>query len=196
MVSGFTPKQCHGKSRSLIMGLSFAVVLGTSQAVNAQHAATPRQLPALLTTLPPLPVIDSIPIQGEEMTAVRVVVRLSQRRVYVYRGDQVLAKYPIAIGKRGWETPTGRFQVLSKEKNPVFKNFRTGQLIYPGPDNPLGSRWIGIWTDGKTQIGFHGTNQEELLGQAVSHGCIRMRNRDVTTMFEQVPIGTAVMVEP
>ncbi|MBW4470669.1 MAG: L,D-transpeptidase [Stenomitos rutilans HA7619-LM2] len=130
------------------------------------------------------------------MTAVRVVVRLSQRRVYVYRGDQVLAKYPIAIGKRGWETPTGRFQVLSKEKNPVFKNFRTGQLIYPGPDNPLGSRWIGIWTDGKTQIGFHGTNQEELLGQAVSHGCIRMRNRDVTTMFEQVPIGTAVMVEP
>lgn len=108
----------------------------------------------------------------------------------------MLAKYLIAIGKQGWETPTGSFQVLSKEKNPVFKSFRTGRLIYPGPDNPLGVRWIGIWTDGKTQIGFHGTNQEELLGQAVSHGCIRMRNRDVTAMFEQVHLGTTVMVEP
>lgn len=148
----------------------------------------------MLTILPPLPALADL-TQADAVT-VHLVVRLSQRRVYLYRGDRLLAKYPVAIGKHGWETPTGSFQVLSKEQNPVFKSFRTGQLIYPGPENPLGVRWIGIWTDGKTQLGFHGTNQEELLGQAVSHGCIRMRNRDVTVMFDQVSLGTTVVVEP
>ncbi|MBW4582651.1 MAG: L,D-transpeptidase [Tildeniella nuda ZEHNDER 1965/U140] len=148
----------------------------------------------MLTNLPPLP--NSPAAASDAALTVRVVVKLSQRRVYLYRGDRAWAKYPIAIGKRGWETPTGSFRVLSKEKNPVFKSFRTGKLIYPGPNNPLGVRWIGIWTDGKTQLGFHGTNQEELLGQAVSHGCIRMRNQDVTAMFDQVHLGTTVVVEP
>ncbi|PSB32213.1 L,D-transpeptidase [Stenomitos frigidus ULC18] len=150
----------------------------------------------MLTILPPLPTFEHAITPENAAIAVRLVVKLSQRRVYLYQGDRLLAKYTLAIGKQGWETPTGIFQVLSKEKNPVFKSFRTGQLIEPGPDNPLGVRWIGIWTDGKTQIGFHGTNQEELLGQAVSHGCLRMRNRDVTAMFDQVSLGTIVSVEP
>ncbi|MBW4695730.1 MAG: L,D-transpeptidase [Lyngbya sp. HA4199-MV5] len=190
-------------TRSLTLALGFALLFGTQPAYGQRAALTPAptHLPAALTILPPLPSLDSLPTQPEasqpEATlSVRVVVKLSQRRVYLYQGDRVLAKYLIAIGKQGWETPTGNFQVLSKEKNPVFKSFRTGRLIYPGPDNPLGVRWIGIWTDGKTQIGFHGTNQEEFLGQAVSHGCIRMRNRDVTAMFEQIHLGTVVRVEP
>jgi len=71
-----------------------------------------------------------------------------------------------------------------------------GQLLYPEPDNPLGVRWLGLWTAGKTPIGSHGTNQEELLGQAVSHCRLRMRNQDVTTMLDQVSMGTTVVVEP
>lgn len=198
MVSRLIVKQHSGTTRSLTLALGVALFLGTQPAHGQPVALTPtsKPLPAALIVLPPLPDLDSLITQPEASLSVRVVVKLSQRRVYLYRGDRVLAKYLIAIGKQGWETPTGSFQVLSKEKNPVFKSFRTGRLIYPGPDNPLGVRWIGIWTDGKTQIGFHGTNQEELLGQAVSHGCIRMRNRDVTAMFEQVHLGTTVMVEP
>lgn len=182
---------------SLILGLSLVAFLSTSQTAKGQVAppAMP-PLPVMLTILPPLPALEPDLTQAEATLTVHLVVKLGQRRVYLYRGDRLLAKYPIAIGKRGWETPTGSFQVLSKEKNPVFKSFRTGQLIYPGSDNPLGVRWIGIWTDGKTQLGFHGTNQEELLGQAVSHGCIRMRNQDVTAMFDQVNLGTTVVVEP
>ena len=177
------------RSRLVIAGAA-ALLLGQGAARGQASAITLLPPPALLTILPPLPALSST-----QADAVRLVVKLGQRRVYVYRGEQVLAKYRIAIGKRGWETPTGSFQVLSKEKNPVFKSFRTGKLIKPGPDNPLGVRWIGIWTDGKTQLGFHGTNQEELLGQAVSHGCIRMRNRDVTAMFDLVSLGTEVIVE-
>ncbi|XHX76772.1 MAG: L,D-transpeptidase [Stenomitos frigidus ULC029] len=180
------------RSRLVLAGAT-ALLLSQGAARVQAIATIPLPLPAVLTTLPPLPALHSTP--ADAALAVRLVVKLSQRQVYVYRGEQVLAKYRIAIGKRGWETPTGSFKVLSKEKNPVFKSFRTGKLIKPGPDNPLGVRWIGIWTDGKTQLGFHGTNQEELLGQAVSHGCIRMRNRDVTAMFDLVSLGTEVVVE-
>ncbi|WP_245939755.1 L,D-transpeptidase [Stenomitos frigidus] len=184
--------------RSLVLGLSLlTLLLGSSQPATGQEAASESQSsPFMLTILPPLPTFEHAITPENAAIAVRLVVKLSQRRVYLYQGDRLLAKYTLAIGKQGWETPTGIFQVLSKEKNPVFKSFRTGQLIEPGPDNPLGVRWIGIWTDGKTQIGFHGTNQEELLGQAVSHGCLRMRNRDVTAMFDQVSLGTIVSVEP
>jgi len=125
-----------------------------------------------------------------------LVVRRSYSRVYVYRGGTLQASYAIAVGKPGWETPTGTYRVFSKEVNPVFKSFRSGQEIPPGPDNPLGVRWIGIWTDGHTQLGFHGTNEEELIGQAVSHGCIRMLNRDVADLYNQVDVGTVVTVLP
>ncbi len=127
---------------------------------------------------------------------IHLVVRLKARRVFVYQGDKVLKSFPVAIGKAGWETPKGSFKVFSMEVDPIFKSFKTGEYIYPGPNNPLGPRWIGIWTDGKTQLGFHGTNQPKLIGRAVSHGCIRMKNEDVMKLYEKVKIGTLVKVEP
>ncbi|MGG6268128.1 L,D-transpeptidase [Leptolyngbya sp. AN03gr2] len=136
-----------------------------------------------------------ITLSQPQTNQIRLVVRPKARRVFVYEGNVIIANYAIAVGKKGWETPPGEYQVFSKEVNPVFKNFRTGKIIQPGPNNPLGVRWIGFWTDGKTQLGFHGTNEPELIGQAVSHGCIRMRNKDVVALFEKVSIGTPVIVE-
>lgn len=136
-----------------------------------------------------------IQLSEPQESALRVVVRTKARRVYVYEGKVIVASYAIAVGKAGWETPPGKYEIFSKEVNPVFKSFKTGKTIQPGRDNPLGVRWIGFWTDGKTQLGFHGTNQPELIGQAVSHGCIRMRNKDVVALFEKVAIGTPVIVE-
>ncbi|NDJ17839.1 L,D-transpeptidase [Myxacorys almedinensis] len=147
----------------------------------------------LLKTSPPASPPSKV---NDQTQAVRVVVKLKKRRVYVYEGDTEIASYPVAVGKAGWETPTGEHQVINKQVNPTFISFKTGKKIPPGYDNPLGVRWIGIWTDGDTQIGFHGTNQPELLGQAVSHGCLRMWNKDVTALFERVAIGTPVSVQP
>jgi L,D-transpeptidase ErfK/SrfK len=127
---------------------------------------------------------------------IRLIVKRNQHRVYVYQGEQLLTSYRIAVGKKGWETPLGTFHVFNMETNPTFKSFKTGKIIPPGADNPLGLRWIGIWTDGKTQLGFHGTDQEELVGKAVSHGCMRMYNKDVVALYEFVKIGTLVTVEP
>lgn len=126
----------------------------------------------------------------------KLVVDLSDRRVYLYKQQTVIAKYNIAIGQDGWETPSGSFQVLEMQQKPVWIHPITGEAVPPGPDNPLGDRWIGFWIDGNTHIGFHGTNQEELIGMAVSHGCIRMRNQDIDKLYEQVKLGTPVTVQP
>jgi lipoprotein-anchoring transpeptidase ErfK/SrfK len=81
-------------------------------------------------------------------------------------------------------------------RNPVWKSPWTGKVSTPGPNSPLGERWIGFWSDGKNSIGFHGTPAENSLGSAASHGCVRMRNRDVKVLFDLVRMGTPVIVQP
>ncbi|WP_341526942.1 L,D-transpeptidase [Nostoc sp. UHCC 0302] len=124
----------------------------------------------------------------------QVVVDLSDRRAYVYAKDEVIASYPLAIGKKGWETPTGNFQVRRMQHHPIWRHPITGKIFDAGTDSPLGDRWIGFWTDGRNEIGFHGTPDTELIGTAVSHGCLRMRNPDVRLLYEQVSLGTPVVV--
>ncbi|MBH8573630.1 L,D-transpeptidase [Nostocaceae cyanobacterium CENA369] len=124
----------------------------------------------------------------------QVVVDLSDRRAYVYARDEVIASYPIAVGKKGWETPTGSFQIQHMQHDPIWRHPITGKVFPAGADSPLGERWIGFWSDGRNQIGFHGTPNTEVMGAAVSHGCLRMRNPDVRLLYEQVKLGTTVMV--
>lgn len=124
----------------------------------------------------------------------QVVVDLSDRRTYVYAGDEVIASYPIAVGKKGWETPTGSFQVIHMRHYPIWRHPITGKVFKAGTDSPLGDRWIGFWSDGRNEIGFHGTPDIDLVGTAVSHGCLRMRNSDVRLLYEQVSLGTTVLV--
>lgn len=126
----------------------------------------------------------------------KLVIKLNQRRVYLYQNQQLKTSYPIAVGREGWETPVGQYQVIEMISQPAWEHPFTGEIIPPGPDNPLGERWIGFWTDGKNYIGFHGTPNTETVGQAASHGCIRMFNQDVLALFEKVNIGTPVIVEP
>lgn len=139
-------------------------------------------------------VAEAKSVQGLESNRTQVVVDLSDRRVYVYQYDQVIASYPIAVGKKGWETPTGTFQVIHKEHHPIWKHPITGQVFEAGTNSPLGDRWIGFWSDGRNEIGFHGTPNTDLVGAAVSHGCLRMRNSDVRMLYDQVNLTTPVLV--
>ncbi len=127
---------------------------------------------------------------------IRVVLRLGERRVYLYEGDEEIASYPVAVGKPGWETPTGNFEVIQLVENPQWQNPWTGEVKEAGPNTALGLRWIGFWTDGKDAIGFHGTPTVDTIGYAASHGCVRMRNEHVVALFEKVQMGTPVVVEP
>jgi len=137
-------------------------------------------------------------------TPTRLLLRLSERRLYLVHHDAKtpVESFPIAVGKKGWETPVGRFHVEEMVVHPEFLKLdpamptRVLKRIPPGPDNPLGQRWIGFAHGEGWTVGIHGTPRPELLGQAVSHGCIRMRNEDVVRIYDRVQLGTAVTVEP
>jgi lipoprotein-anchoring transpeptidase ErfK/SrfK len=129
---------------------------------------------------------------------------LSERRLYLMDDGLPprVESFPIAIGRKGRDTPTGRFRIEDKIERPDYEKIdpidrsRVLKRIPPGPENPLGERWMTfVQGDGWT-IGIHGTPQPELLGQAVSGGCIRMRNADVIRVYDRVHVGTTVIVEP
>jgi lipoprotein-anchoring transpeptidase ErfK/SrfK len=129
-------------------------------------------------------------------SSTELVVDLSDRQVYLYKQGKMQAMYAIGVGQPGWETPVGRFQVTHMEVNPTWQHPITRQAIPPGPDNPLGSRWIGFWNTGEYEIGFHGTNQPETVGGAVSHGCLRMYDADIKKLYPEIKLGTVVVVRP
>jgi lipoprotein-anchoring transpeptidase ErfK/SrfK len=196
----------------LLAGQGQAMATSSPQAKSIPVVATNSELMELMEgepTLPPLgqpseflpegKIIPEVP-QAETIapqeTQTRIVLSLSDRRVYLYDGDKVQASYPVAVGKPGWETPTGEFSVLDKALNPVWENPWTGETIQPGPDSPLGPAIIVFQLDEEGMYAFHGTSNEELIGQAVSHGCVRMRNEDILAMYEQVDLRTPVEVIP
>lgn len=163
-----------------------------------QSDPTPTAIPpvkplAPYAALPDLPPIQ--PIFPEPAEEVRLVLKLRERRVYVYQGDKLKTSYPVAVGRSGWETPTGEFQVMSMLENPGWTNPFTREVVPPGPNNPLGERWIAFWTDGNNYVGFHGTPNRESIGRAASHGCVRMYNEHVRELYEMVTPGTPVIVQ-
>jgi lipoprotein-anchoring transpeptidase ErfK/SrfK len=125
----------------------------------------------------------------------RLEVNLSKRQVVAFIGTQKLKTYQIGVGKKGWETPTGNFKVKQLIENPAWKNPFTGDVIAAGDrDNPLGKHWIGFWTNGKEWSGFHGTSQLNSVGQASSHGCLRMKPEEIKELFPQISLNTIVKV--
>ena len=152
---------------------------------------------AAMQTRAYIPSLELPPIQPvwPESRDTRLVLKLGERRVYVYQGSQVETSFPVAVGKPGWETPVGTYEVISMLQNPGWVSPFTGEQIPPGPNNPLGERWIGFWTDGQNFIGFHGTPTRNSVGQAASHGCVRMFNEDILQLYELVDVGTTVVVE-
>jgi lipoprotein-anchoring transpeptidase ErfK/SrfK len=109
-----------------------------------------------------------------------------------------LAKeYTIAVGAVGFDTPAGLYHIQNKAVNPSWSvpdadwtGGLAGQVIPPGPDNPLKARWMGIF-DG---AGIHGTDDVGSLGSAASHGCVRMSVPDVVELYDHVDVGTPTYI--
>ncbi|NDJ16758.1 L,D-transpeptidase family protein [Myxacorys almedinensis A] len=148
-------------------------------------------LPSVFTSTRSQPIASPIPTSDSKL-----VVDLSDRKVYFYKNEILKKSYPVAIGQEGWETPTGSFKVFQKYENPVWQHPITGEVIPPGDRNPLGKWWLGFHNHSNLLIGFHGTPHESLLGEAVSHGCLRMRNADIETLAQHIELGTLVIVRP
>ncbi len=109
-----------------------------------------------------------------------------------------LAKtYTIAVGQAGLETPAGEYTISDKQVNPSWHvpnsdwaGDLAGQVIPPGPDDPLKARWMGFYAG----AGIHGTDDLASLGTAASHGCVRMSIPDVEELYDQVPLGTPIYI--
>ena len=158
------------------------------------HAPTPA--PSVASPKTPIVVKPAEPPWGDRAFDTRLTVDLSDRVVYLHRDNRLIASYRVAIGQPKWETPVGTFRIRQMVKNPTWKHPLTDEIFPPGDANPLGDRWLGFAADEQMKLGFHGTKDETLIGQAVSHGCLRMKNSEVRMLFDQVSIGTEVIVRP
>lgn len=122
-----------------------------------------------------------------------IVINIPAFRLYLYRDDQLLKSYPIGIGSALNPTLLGETEIINKVQDPTYYPpdwYLKGLTpIPPGPDNPVGTFWLGLGFKG---YGIHGTNQPETIGTAASAGCIRMYNEDVEELARLVSIGTKV----
>jgi hypothetical protein len=120
----------------------------------------------------------------------KVLVSLKDRRLAVLEDGRVLRTFSVGVGAAVSPSPEGRFEIVSRVANPTY--YHPGRVIPAGTDNPIGPRWIGLDQKG---YGIHGTNQPRSVGRAESHGCIRLRNRDVVKLFELVRVGDTVEIQ-
>ena len=127
-----------------------------------------------------------------------IVIHRGMNRLFLYRGMRFWRVFPVATGQHQYPTPLGRFRIVVKWRNPWWYPPATpwaqGQKpIPPGPNNPLGTRWMGLSAPG---VGIHGTPSDGSIGYSVSHGCIRMHIPEAEWLFNHVDIGTTVFIVP
>jgi hypothetical protein len=125
-----------------------------------------------------------------------IVIRRRSNQLFLYRGMRYWRHFAVATGQRQYPTPLGRFTIVVKWRNPWWyppnSPWAQGQKpIPPGPDNPLGTRWLGLSAPG---VGIHGTPSDASIGYSVSHGCIRMHIPQAEWLFNHVDVGTTVFI--
>jgi lipoprotein-anchoring transpeptidase ErfK/SrfK len=126
--------------------------------------------------------------QGSNAGEMRLEVNLAARELHVYRDGQQVATHPVAVGSSEWPTPTGEWTIGQVVWNPRWippdeEWAEDEEEVEPGdPDNPLGRAQLVY----RAPNSIHGTNAPESLGQAVSHGSIRVSNEVAQQLARQV----------
>ena len=127
-------------------------------------------------------------------TRFKIVVNLSQRKLTVWGAGQVKATFTVGVGGHVdgmyLPTPTGFFYVVEK-------------LRSPDPSGPYGPMALGTsafqprlsYWPGGGEVGIHGTNEDYSVGKAITHGCIRLHNKDIVKLCNMVPAGSPVIIE-
>ncbi|OGD72122.1 MAG: hypothetical protein A2Y64_09325 [Candidatus Coatesbacteria bacterium RBG_13_66_14] len=118
-----------------------------------------------------------------------VYVDISECRATLFVDGAAVKTWPVAVGGPSSPTPPGVYEIVRLKEDPTWS--WEGRSYPPDdPENGLGSRWIGI--DLPT-YGMHGTNEPDLIGTAVSHGCVRSLNSDVEEVFGYLSLGDTVI---
>jgi lipoprotein-anchoring transpeptidase ErfK/SrfK len=118
--------------------------------------------------------------------ATRILINIDKRRMQVLRGNNVLYSTTVAVGRPGMETPTGNYyvQVRFHPDDSFLGVFAFETSAYSK---------LSEWPGGGV-VGIHGTSAPQLLGQAVSHGCVRMSNQAALALKRLVPLGTPITI--
>lgn len=160
----------------------------------AGRVATNRNQTFIFLVLLALTLSSSLAAQTEKPAASHsvgrtVVVSIPDRKLAVIENGNVIATFSVAVGAQATPSPSGQFQIVNRVSNPNY--YRPGAVIPSGKDNPVGTRWVGLSQKG---YGIHGTNARKSVGHAASHGCIRLRNRDMELLFAMLQVGDAVEI--
>ena len=147
-------------------------------------------------------VVDVGPDGAAPAKAAWLAIDKSERILYVLGADdKVVASFPVSIGGPLDPLPIGRMKIVNEVKNPSFtydpallKTAKAGTSkteIAPGPNNPVGTMWLGL---SKPHWGIHGTPQPERLGRAETNGCVHLTNWDAQRLSTLVKAGFVVDV--
>ncbi|AWL11908.1 putative L,D-transpeptidase ErfK/SrfK [Saliniradius amylolyticus] len=132
-----------------------------------------------------------------------IVVNLAEFRLYHFLGNGKVMTAPVGIGRQGWETPTGETLVTGKNTDPWWRvpdsiraqaeaeGRELPEFVRPGPDNPLGKHVVTLNWPGYL---FHGTNKDYGVGTRISHGCLRLYDKDIADLYQNVTVGTPVRI--
>jgi lipoprotein-anchoring transpeptidase ErfK/SrfK len=124
-----------------------------------------------------------------------IIIERSRYRLTLWRAGK-RRTFGIAVGQPSFPTPSGTFQIVTKQRNPTWfppdSPWAAGLgPVPPGVDNPLGTRWMGT---SAPAIGIHGTPISSSIGTAASHGCIRMHIGDAEYLYDQIEVGSPVRI--
>jgi len=154
----------------------------------------------------PNPADEELPLQFRRQVVLyrsseapgTIIVHTSERFLYIVQPNGRALRYGIGVGREGFQWQ-GLLRITRKqewpdwtppsemiERQPYLPRFMAG-----GPGNPMGARALYL---GETVYRIHGTNQPKTIGSAVSSGCFRLVNGDVTDLYDRIPVGTKVIV--
>lgn len=138
-----------------------------------------------------------------------LVLNLPEMRLYYFpkpgRGETpVVITHPVSVGRMDWETPLGKTSIINKQIDPEWRppqslkdeaiaegNDPLPDVVKAGPDNPLGRYAMRLGIPGYL---IHSTNKPYGVGMRVTHGCLRMYPEDIEKLFEDIPVGTPVLL--
>jgi lipoprotein-anchoring transpeptidase ErfK/SrfK len=126
-----------------------------------------------------------------------IIIFRESKRLSLFDGTQPVSSYGIATGTDQYPTPLGNYSIATMQRDPWWipppdSDWAQGKKpVPPGPGNPLGTRWMGLTAP---LVGIHGTPDAASIGYSASHGCIRMHVPDAEALFNQVNVGTPVLI--
>jgi len=180
------------------------VGIGARFAVSPESLAARNRLPVTKRLVPgKLLRVDNRHIMPKALEN-GILINIPQRLLFYFVDGRLEAWYPVALGQPGsWQTPTGSYQVLQKEKDPVWevpdsiqqemrrKGEKVQARVPPGPDNPLGEYRLRLSLE---CCGIHGTNAPQSIFRFQTHGCIRLARQDAVDLFSRASVGVPVEI--